>query len=314
MKLRGARCLGIAGVPDGDYAFLDPTTGAALDFVLVTGPSGSGKTRLLEAIALAKEAIAPYGTPPDTGHLIRPRSGGAKVVLAWEFDEEERGYAGLDDEPVETETIFEEGGVRPAPMNLAMLLARYAHRGSRPRFAVPGKLEYFPAGRRVPWRSPNGVTEPEQRAHRATRSDRKYAFVPTLVASLASSPDRAAFEAWLGLFTDTCKLALASVGDRSFLSGGVSNEERRAGSELASSDADAVLVAATATALGLDRSLVLVDRPELAGMGGGATRLIQAWRSLGQGTQVLAASSSTELARALPPERVIRLAYEGELS
>src|SRR5690349_18523054 len=102
MRLRGARCLGVAGVPDGDYSFLDPSSGAALDFVLVTGPSASGKTRLLEVIALAKEAIAPYGTPHETAHLIRTGSRGAKVVLAWEFDEEERGYAGLDDEPVET--------------------------------------------------------------------------------------------------------------------------------------------------------------------------------------------------------------------
>jgi energy-coupling factor transporter ATP-binding protein EcfA2 len=311
VKLRGARCLGVAGVPDGDYSFLDPATGAALDFVLVTGPSASGKTRLLEAIALAKEAIAPYGTLPETAHLIRRGSGGAKVVLAWEFDEEERGYAGLDEEPAETETIFEEGGVRPAPMNLAMLLARYVHRASRPRYAAPGKVEYFHAGRRVPWRAPNGTNEPEQRAHRAVRSDRKYAFVPTLVASLASSAassaDRESFEAFLGLFTDGCKLAPPSAGGAAFLSNGVA----RAGSELPSSDAHAVLVAATATVLGLDRSLVLVDRPELAGTGGGAARLIQAWRSLGQGAQVLAASSSTELVNALPPERVIRLAYEG---
>lgn len=310
MKLRGARCLGIAGVPDGDYSFLDPRSGAALDFVLVTGPSASGKTRLLEAIALAKEAIAPYGTPPDTAHLIRRGSGGAKVVLAWEFDEEERGYAGLDEEPVETETIFEEGGVRPVAMNVAMLLARYVHRASRPRYAAPGKVEYFHAGRRVPWRAPNAMNEPEQRANRAVRSDRKYAFVPTLVASLASSPEREAFDAFLGLFSDSCKVAPPSVGDRAFLSRGV----ERSGSELPSSDADAVLVAATATVIGLDRSLVLVDRPELAGMASGAARLIQAWRSLGQGAQVLAASSSTELVDALPPERVIRLAYEGALA
>src|SRR5262245_17434526 len=105
MKLRRVTTDGVRGIADRSYDLTD-RTGAAASVVVVTGPSGSGKTSFLDAVAAAKEDIAPWGAGHSWTKVVRAGAGAAKVRLEWELNDEERRRVGLDTPVIETESIF----------------------------------------------------------------------------------------------------------------------------------------------------------------------------------------------------------------
>lgn len=303
MNLLEIACFGVAGVPDGRYSFTDPS-GGPLDWVVVCGPAGAGKTRLLELIGAAIQSIAPAGKPPNPLRWVRAGQVAAKVVLLFWLDEEERRFAGCA-EVESAELILSVPA--PAPDvedGLVALLSRYGHRASArdSYFEAPGKLEYFPAGRTLAARGAGSLAEPEQRMLRLQKDPGKYAFVPRYLRELDEADG---FASYLTLFAPGCAFdpAAARLGAPCFrLAAGA-----RMLQELPGGMQDGVLIAATIAMIGLDRSLVLVDRPELAACPQDAARLVDAWRRIGRGTQVIAASSSEAIMASTPNEHLVRL-------
>ena len=304
MKLLRVTFLGIRGIADGSYDFTDVHTGQPQDVILVTGTEASGKTRFLEAILAAKEGIAPYG-PMNTGAAwLPPGAVVAKIMLSLWLEEEERQYVGTNREVVDVEAQFLEDRIRrDADEGTVALLRRYEH--SR----ETGKFEFFPASRRLSPLGPfHGTSALEQRLHRASKDPMKYGFVVRFLRDLDASPAKEKeFAALLERLSPSCRYLMQASREglpRCFSSHGGPPVHA---AELSDSEAEAVLLAATAVNVGLSRSIVLIDRPELfVGPGSGARRL-EALRALGEGNQLLLASTSSEMLAAVPRDNVVRL-------
>jgi hypothetical protein len=109
-----------------------------------------------------------------------------------------------------------------------------------------------------------GLGTAEQRIGRAAKDARKYGFVINFLRSLEHAPGKAeAFATHLAALSPTCRYVRGPAGE------GIPRclQSRDGGpvtpGELSDGEADAVIFAATSVAIGLDRSIVFVDRPEL---------------------------------------------------
>lgn len=304
MKIVRATFLSIRGVPDGTYDFRHPASGAANSPIIVTGGEASGKTRFLEALLATKEAIGPYGPMMDGATWLEPTKQLAKVMLTFALDEEERQYAGTSDNLVDGEATFLSERVRrDADEGLVALLSRYEHGPEA------GKIEYFPSSRRLSPLGPyHGTGVIEQRLQRALKDPTKYGFVVRFLRDLPQdSAMTKTFSGQLERLSASCRYVAGEPQrglPRCFSSRGgpVANI-----SELSETEQQAVLVAATAANIGLSRSIVLIDRPELGTNPGRAAEFVEALSLLGQDNQVFMATAVPEFLAAVPKANIIRL-------
>jgi hypothetical protein len=258
MKIQRATFIGVLGVPDLTVDLTDPRIGVPHGLVVVSGPSASGKTRMIEALIAAKEAIRSYGPMAAGAPWIR--AGSAKILVTIHLDEAEREFAGTASQTLEGEVIFHPDRISAeADEGLRAVLGRYSHN------PLYGKVDYFPAERRIPTFPPYpGLGPAEQRLMRLAKDPRKYGFVLPFLHSIAhESARRERFAASLAALSPSCRYVPNAFEDaipRCFSSRG---GEPVTAMQLSHGEADAVMFAATAAAIGLDRSLVFVDRPDL---------------------------------------------------
>lgn len=301
MKIQRATFIGLRGLPDLTLDLTDVRTGAPHALVVITGPSASGKTRLIEALIAAKEAIRPYG-PMATGASWIGAGSASKVIVTFYLDEAEREFAGTTSQTLEGEVIFASDRIdAETDDGLRALLGRYSH---NPAY---GKVDYFPAERRIPTFPPfPGLGPAEQRVGRVGKDPRKYGFILPFLRTLAhDNARRERFATSLAALSPT----LRYVPDHSEaplpLCFSSRDREPVTMTQLSHGEADAVIFAATAAAIGLDHSLVFVDRPELHADDPG--RFVAGLASLGQDNQLILAGRP-ELAIAASGVRVVSLA------
>lgn len=279
MKLFAMQTMGVRGVADEVYTFANDEVPS--DRVLITGEPGSGKTRLLDLLVAVREVLAPSGEAIDETELVREGQSTAKAIVRWSLTDEERATIGAAGPLVEAEVIF--GGDTFADEGLVYLLRRYGHDDETP------KLEYFSEGRRLDVGGGEmDLGEERQRRYRTSNSARKFAFVPSFLSRLPDRPAEAArFARALATLSRTCRydpaLHALSSGQRRLTSA----------KELSASEADAVMFAATATLVGLSRSILLVDTPELHGLD--PRRALEGILGLGTDNQLFIATSAEEL-------------------
>jgi hypothetical protein len=304
MKLSRVTFLGVRGLADATYDLTDPATGEPRDVVVFTGPAASGKTRALEAIAAAKEVIGPCGPLQPGAPWIADDGAAAKVTLGLCLDDEERVYAGTEAAVVDGEaTFFPDTPRGEADEGLAAVLERYDHRGN-------GKIEYFPVTRRIPQYAPFDGTGPlEQRGLRAGKDPRKYSFIPRFLQDLeGASAEGEAFASRLAALSTTLRWERGGGGKgapRAFRSRG---GPLVTPAELSDGEVNAVVFAATAIAIQLVRSIVLVDRPELYVDPAEIPRFLAGLSALGRGNQLVLASSSPAVLAAATNAAVVQLA------
>jgi hypothetical protein len=281
MKIQRATFFGVRGVPDLTLDLADARTGAPRGLVVVTGPSGSGKTRLIEALVAAKEAVRPYG-PAIVGAPWITAGNAAKILIAFHLDDGERDFAGTPSQVLEAEVIFRPDQVTcEVEEGLRAVLGRYTH---NPNI---GKVEYFPAERKVPMFPPfPGLGTGEQRVLRPSKDARKYGFILPFLRTLDhDAVRRERFIEILGGLSATCRYVPDTSGEavpRCFSS---RSGAPVAASELSHGEADAVVFAATAAAIGLGHSLVFIDRPDLHA--DDLDHLVRGLRALGPENQLI---------------------------
>jgi hypothetical protein len=304
VKLLRAQLFSIRGLPDMICNFGDPSTGAAHPVVAITGPGGSGKTRLIEAILAAKEVLAPYGPIAVGEPWIRDGERAAKIELTFRLDDEECRASGLAQPVVKAEALFRPRAcAREADEGFLSVLERYEH-------GPTGKLEYFPASRMLPPPGPaHGTSAIEQRLWRLPRDARKYGFVARFLAELPQSPERAnRFAATLSSLCPWLTYSGVTGGDPLRC---VSSRDRAPSRahELSTAEADALLIAATATLIGLDRSIVFLDRPEISSDERNIATWAAALRGVGKDTQIVFATSSPALLQSMDARAVIEMGH-----
>lgn len=304
MKIQSVTFTGVRGLRDATLDFSNRETSAPHEVVVIAGPGASGKTRALEAIIAAKEAIAPYGPMVPGAPWIADGSTASKIKIAFHLDEEELAVAGLSSPVAEAEVSFLPNRARAqAEDGLVAVLERYSHDAKK------GKLEYFPASRRIATLPPfGGLGAAEQRLARAGKDARKYSFVMRLLRDLeADAESGRKLAALLEALSPSCRYTPGAAGEglpRCLSSNGSAAVTP---AELSDSEADALLFAATALGIGLGRSLVLIDRPDQFVDAAFVPRFVAGLRALGEGNQLILASSSPELIAAAAPAAVVTL-------
>lgn len=306
MKILDLETFGVRGVPDGFYDLsvsADVASRAgAHDLVVVTGPSGSGKTRFLELIVAVREVLSPSDDEIDTDPWIRPGQRTAKVKVSWLLSDDEQRLVGAPSPVHRTETIFgADNPVSSADELLIHLFEQYDHTDASV------KLEYFAENRRLDETGTEMSIDPGTQVRlRSSKSARKYAFVPAFLRHLRTEPVKAErFAQSLGRLSPTCRY---DVAQGKLLSRGRIVARLV---ELSGSERDALLFAATATNVGLSRSIVLVDRPEL--MSVSVRDIVPGLVMLGAHNQLIVATARPELAEGAR-HVVIHLGVEGAAS
>jgi energy-coupling factor transporter ATP-binding protein EcfA2 len=326
VRLASLACERVRGVPDGSFAFVDGRTGAPRDVVIITGAPSSGKTSLLEAIAAVKEASGPYGLLPDARRLLRHGATTGRIEATWMLSDAERESAGAVDARVVT--AWDLGGTGRPAMDPAVrrLFSAYS------RDPACGKVEYFPDNRRLAESATSRAAPPmndvAEARPRLTRDPDKYAGILMALRALTahdagrarqlvvaqgialrrSIPDSLApFKAAVAALIPALRLEDAEPGERGTVRFARRDGARMNLADLSASEHQAVLFALAFRHFGLDRSMVLIDEPELHVHTAERVRFLQALVTLGHDNQVIVATGSAEILAAASPGQVIDL-------
>lgn len=310
MKLSHVTFSNVHGVADRHVDLVSGTTGRPHDLFVVSGPPASGKTRLLEAVLAALETVGPYMGIVRGHEWAKDRAKSARVDLGFWLNEEEQQLAPLATAPARAVVSWSAGGIGfEADRGLARLLERYDHD------VTFGKREYFAENRQLAWGARVDGTSPlEQSLHRSSKDPQKYGFVPRFLAALRTSPERAqSFARVLEILSPTVRYAPngASVDTTAYFSS-------RGGkpaylSELSSSEANAVLIAATAIMIGLHHSIILLDRPELYVHPDRVVSWIRALSEIGTDNQWIVATGDSRIVAAVDPSQRLLLSPHASL-
>ncbi len=294
MKISTISTRGIAGLRDLDVDLMGGGRSAPHSLFLVTGPAASGKTRLLEAVVATFEAVGPYEGIVRALDWVPDANAAGRIELGLWLDGSDRGFVGGT---TNIAVRFDSGRVViEAASGVSKLLARYDHEDAT------AKREYFPETRQLWCDSPaDGLGALQQSLLRGSKSPSKYSFVPRFLASLPDDPVRCErFAAAITRLAPELEY-LPSRREYCFSSRGGAPVPPAG---LSSSEADAVLICATAAMIGLSHSLVLLDRPELYVPPERVVAWTQALETLGTNNQWLIATSSPELLQSVPRAQI----------
>jgi hypothetical protein len=294
MRVRKLETRGVAGLPDGKLDFT--VRGKAASTVVLTGGAAAGKSRALDAIVAAKSDVAPSPFRPVAHDFVRAGAEACKIIVEWEFDANEVRRFALKSDVAESETIL---GARtshapPADAYVAIALGAYDH--SR----ETGKLELFGADRALAPRSGVALDENAQRRWRGSKDAAKYAFVgewlvETMLGFGRAGGERDPLTELRRLLQDLAPsvtlagLERADNGERRVLFEG--RFGRRTLPMLSSVERDALIFAATAVFVGLSRSVLLLDGPEIHVGPKDRPRWAAGLRALGDDNQLVVATS-----------------------
>ncbi|APR81312.1 Hypothetical protein A7982_06659 [Minicystis rosea] len=300
MKISRFAARGVLGLRDLDLDFSAGAVGASggpRDVVIISGPPASGKTRLFDLMLAALEAVGPYHGMVRASDWCADLGKGARVELGLLLEGLEGSVEGSPGGAAARAVVdFTADGVLTAvDRRVAKVVSRYDHDPAH------GKREYFPEGRQRAWGARcDGLGELEQSLLRSTKDAQKYSFVPRFLAELRHDVQRrATFARQLELLSPSVRFAAAPRKDPTACFKNRMREEVPF-VELSSSESEAVIIAATATLIGLHRSVIFLDRPELHVPSDRLAAFVEALLQLGEQNQWFIATSDRDLAASLP--------------
>ena len=307
MKISRISAQGVIGLPSLDCELVSRATGRPHDLIVVTGPAASGKTRLCELILAVLEIVGPYEGIVRASDWVADPKEGARVEIGLWLDDEERRIAAPSENP--THALVKWSGDRTdyeIHRGVSRLLSRYDHDPAH------GKREYFPEGRQRAWGArSDGLGALEQSLLRCSKDPHKYSVVGRFLATLGDDSRR------LRVFADGLA-SLSPTARYTDVTAGASGFTNRDGDgvsfgDLSSSEADAVLIAATIAMTGLSHSIAIVDRPELSVSPSRLVSWVESLASLGVDNQWIVASNDARLAASVDPSQIVSLGANDSL-
>lgn len=308
MKIARVTTTGVRGLPDRTFDLTDPASGKPLDVVVVTGPAGSGKTSFLDAIAAAKEDVAPYGPRRSPAPYVRRGAAAAKIRIDWALSDAERARLAVEKPEITSESILSPS-IPPSTAHdarLVGLLSAYDHTPATP------KLEYFHEHRTLA-RGATGSTAlspSDQRGLRLGKELFKYAALPRFLVELYldGGTGPAELTRRLAALTPSKKpggLRKTSAGREVFF---VGEDESPVGiDDLSASEQQALIFAATSIFIGLSGSILLVDVPEKHLGSEAIVPFVAGLAELDRDNQLILATGSRELVQKTRAQAVVRL-------
>lgn len=325
MKLLRILFENVRGLPDGNHSFVHPSSRAPIDSVFITGPGASGKTAFLEAIAALKESVGAYGLPPAPARLLRHGAKTGRLEGTWLLTADEVQRSESEESTITTALGLAPDAVVPlAAPSVRDLFASYGRDPAR------GKFEYFPANRRLAPRAGQKPEPPDTEARlRLVRDPNKYGSIKQWLIHLAIGDGVSAIEEatkrGILLRNDRRdslapykqdialllpKLRLVGVemdGDRPELRFERVDGSRLFLDDLSDSEQQAILFSVTFRRIGLSRSVVLIDQPELYIHADNQLQFAQLVAGLGHDNQIFFATGSAEITRVATPHQIVRL-------
>jgi hypothetical protein len=305
MRILDLETTGVRGLRDASYR-LDPERGGRGHATLVTGPPQCGLTTFLDAIALTAARLAVGGARPDTADVLRAGGAAAMIRTTWWLDPDERAFGGLAEETTQAEVVFQQGGLGRADADPALLglMSRYDH--------TPGlsKVVLLPA-RRV---ADGGVPmlsdfASEQKFKHLSPDVGKFAGLSAALVKHASGfGERARFEGVQRLLAELGgSVRLEGVGAAGHLDFTLASGARVPLHRLSLGERSAFVLAATVVLMGLERSVVLLDTPEMGLAPGVAARWLDVLRGATPEAQWIVASRDHAVVASVPPAARIAL-------
>lgn len=322
MKLLKIDTENVRGVPDGSHSFARKQ-GGVNPVTAVVGPRGSGKTSLLEVIVWAKESVGAYGPLAKPTRWLRAGASRGHVRPTFVLDADEQRAAGVEQAELSFDlSLAADAPLLELPPSVRALFERWLPEPTAP------KLEYFPDNRSLDVPS-QPVSFVDEKRLRPTRGAQKYAGLLSSLEAVATQDAGLAIEESqkrgilladdrpdaLGIYRHAIQrlapeLSLSGLSLRTgapelafALRGGGEVSAR----ELSAGQKQGVLLAATMVRLGLARSLVLIDTPELAQHGAEHQAFFRAFVSLAPDAQIIAATGSGAIVETLPREQTLAL-------
>lgn len=306
MKVSRLASRGVASLPDIECDFMSATTGRPHDLIVISGPPASGKTRLCELMLAVFEAAGGYQGIVQSSDWVHDASSDARVELELWLDEglePEGAGAGIG----KTARAAVQFGSKRLGVEVdravSRRLARYDHDPAH------GKREYFSEARQRAWGArEDSTSEVEQALLRCSKDPQKYSCVPRFLGELRQDAARSRnFAHGLELLSPSLRYKPAArTGDATACFQNQSGDVLRF-AELSSSEADVVIIAATAAMIGLNHSIIILDRPELYVPSDRLVAWVQSLARLGENNQWVVATNDEGLAASVQRSQLISL-------
>ena len=306
MKIIELEAAGVRALRDGTWS-LEPARG---NLTVVTGPPSVGVTSFLDAIAFTAGLLSVGGTVPSADDALRAGESTARIRSVWELDEAEREFGGTLEETSEAVVSFRRGALGRADADPALLglMSRYDH---RPELS---KVVNIPERRLVDGSLPAfSDFEVDQRYKHLSPAADKFSGVPyALVRHWSGFGEKARFDDVKRLFSELCDtVSLAGVGSVGDLLFSLPSGPQIPLHRLGFVERNAFILAAVPVLLGLERSVILLDTPEM-GLGPGiAGRWLSALRGYAPAAQWIVGSRDPSVLESAPPACRIELARMG---
>lgn len=278
MRLLSVRIPALRGLPERSLSFADEATSSA-PVAAITGPPGSGKSKVLEAIVLHKEHVAPYRMAPGaqdfSSEVPLPRF---EVESRWLLSPSEREETASREGVHTARSVFAQGRSEThADPALVHILARFE------RKQAIAKVDHFGEAWLGPRKgAPAGDLDRWQRIHRLGLGPEKFNGLLPLYAAANSR-----MKADVGRWTQALLPHLSPEADGSFRTpAGV-----RLPSELSFGERRAFELAATFILVGLMQSVVLIDGIERV-FGARSGQVLATLRELAPEAQLIVTTES----------------------
>ena len=304
MRITELTTTSVRGLRDGTWSFGATGAPSQRSTTIVTGPAGAGTTTFLEAIALSCRRLATGVAMPPVQDVLRAGDRAAFLRSQWLLDADEMAFGGVSTDLVSAEVVVQREGLGRLLADPALLglMSRYDHSPAL------SKVVLIPA-RRVTDGAMSGFAdlETQLRFSRLNPEPSKFDGLPSALAALGSKLPEARYAAVGRLMRELVPTVQLAVTSPTMLEFALPSGMQVPLHALGFAERNAFVLAACVVLMGLQRSVVLLDTPEMGLPPGVAAHWLRALRGAAPEAQWIVASRDPGVIQSVEPMDRIEL-------